>query len=106
MRAFYRIFTKRPTGCESLNRLPRSAGGNGLKLREENNYVESDLFMLELAALGVTLWQMGFLFGIPGARVKPDYTITLTAFTAAIVFFGLCLASIIHREKSPDRSIT
>ena len=62
-------------------------------------------FMLALAALGVTFWQMGFLFGISSAPVEPDYTITLTAFTAAIIFFGLCLASIINREKSPDRII-
>ena len=62
-------------------------------------------FILALVALGVTLWQMGSLFGISSAPAKPDYTITLTAFTAAIVFSGLCLASIINREKSPDRII-
>ena len=81
----------------------RSAGGNGLKLREEIIMLKAIYFMLALAALGVTFWQMGFLFGISSAPVKPDYPITLTAFTAAIVFFGLCLASIINREKSPDR---
>ena len=62
-------------------------------------------FILALVALGATLWQMGFLFGIPGGPVKPDYTIALTAFTAAIVFFGLFLASIINREKGSDRII-
>lgn len=54
---------------------------------------------LALAATGVIIWQLGFLFGIPGAPAKPDMTITLSALTAAIIFFGLWYAGVVNREK-------
>lgn len=62
--------------------------------------------ILALAATGIIVWQMGFLFSIPGAPPKPDYTITLSALTAAIIFFGLWYASVVHRDKSPERILT
>ena len=45
--------------------------------------------ILALAAAGITVWQLGFLFGIPGAPTQPDLTITLSALTAAVIFTGL-----------------
>lgn len=62
--------------------------------------------VLALVATGVTVWQIGFLFGIPGAPTKPDFTITLSALTAAVIFFGLWLAGVVNRRKSPDRIFT
>lgn len=62
--------------------------------------------ILAFAATGTMIWQMGFLFSIPGTPAKPDYTITLSALTAAIIFFGLWYASIVNREKSPERILT
>ncbi len=59
--------------------------------------------MLALAAAGVTVWQLGFLFGIPGAPTNPDLTITLSALTAAVIFTGLCLAGRVHREGSKPK---
>ena len=56
---------------------------------------------LALASVGVTVWQLGFLFGIPGAPTNPDLTITLSALTAAVIFTGLWLAGRIHREGKP-----
>jgi hypothetical protein len=60
-------------------------------------------FILTLAATGVTVWQIGFLFDITGSPAQPDMTITLSALAAAIIFFGLWLASRVHKEelKSP-----
>lgn len=54
---------------------------------------------LALAATGVTVWQIGFLFGIPGAPAKPDMTITLSALTAAVILFGLWCAGVVHKER-------
>jgi NO-binding membrane sensor protein with MHYT domain len=62
--------------------------------------------ILAVAATGVTVWQIGFLFGIPGAPPKPDFTITLSALTAAVIFFGLWLAGVVHRQKTNDRMFT
>lgn len=62
--------------------------------------------ILALAATGVTVWQIGFLFGIPGAPAKPDFTITLTALTAAVIFFGLWYAGVVNREKGRERILT
>ena len=59
--------------------------------------------ILALAATGVTVWQIGFLFGIPGTPLKPDLTVTLSALTAAIIFFGLRLAGGISKEESKSR---
>jgi len=58
---------------------------------------------LALASAGVTVWQLGFLFGIPGAPTNPDLTITLSALTAAIIFTGLRLAGRVHREGSKPK---
>ena len=55
--------------------------------------------LLALAAAGVTFWQFGALFGIPGAPAQPDMTITLSALTAAVIFLGLWLAGRVHKEK-------
>lgn len=55
--------------------------------------------LLALAATGVIIWQLGFLFGIPGAPAKPDMTITLSALTASVIFFGLWYAGVVNREK-------
>ena len=60
-------------------------------------------FILTLAATGVTVWQIGFLFGIPGAPAQPDMTITLSALAAAIIFFGLWLAGKVHKEELKSR---
>ncbi|HEX8268239.1 MAG TPA: hypothetical protein VF596_22765 [Pyrinomonadaceae bacterium] len=62
--------------------------------------------ILALAATGTMIWQMGFLFSIPGAPVRPDYTITLSALTAAVIFFGLWYASVVNREKTPERILS
>ena len=59
--------------------------------------------ILTLAATGVIVWQLGFLFGIPGAPAQPDTTITLSALTAAVIFFGLWLAGRIHKEEFKSR---
>lgn len=59
--------------------------------------------ILALIAAGVTFWQIGFLFGIPGAPDKPDMTITLSALTAAIIFFGLWMAGRIHKEEASSK---
>jgi ABC-type amino acid transport system permease subunit len=58
---------------------------------------------LALAAIGVLIWQFGFLFGIPGAPENPDMTITLSALTAAIIFFGLWYAGVANREKPQSK---
>lgn len=60
------------------------------------------LFMA-LVAAGVTIWQFGFLFGISGAPAQPDMTITLSALTATIIFFGLWLAGRVHKEEFKSR---
>ena len=62
--------------------------------------------LLALAATGTIIWQLGFLFNLPMAPPKPDYTITLSALTAAIIFFGLWYASVVNREKLPERILT
>jgi nitrate reductase NapE component len=59
--------------------------------------------ILALAAVGVAVWQIGFLFGIPGAPAQPDMTIALSALTAAIIFFGLWLAGRVHKEELKSR---
>jgi hypothetical protein len=59
--------------------------------------------ILALAATGVTVWQFGFLLGIPGAPAQPDMTITLSALTAAIIFFGLRLAGRVRKEELKSR---
>lgn len=56
---------------------------------------------LALASAGVTVWQLEFLFGIPGAPTNPDLTITLSALTATVIFTGLRLARRVHREGKP-----
>lgn len=58
---------------------------------------------LALASAGVTVWQLGFLFGIPGAPTDPDLMITLSALTAAVIFTGLRLAGGIHQEDSKPK---
>lgn len=58
---------------------------------------------LALAATGVTVWQIGFLFGIPGAPAAPDATIMLSALTAAVIFFGLWLAGRVHKDEMKSR---
>ena len=55
--------------------------------------------ILTLVATGITIWQIGSLFGIPGAPVQPDITITLSALTAAIIFLGLWVAGRAHKEE-------
>lgn len=60
---------------------------------------------LALAAAGVTVWQIGFLFGIPGAPAQPDLTITLSALTAAIIFFGLWLAGVVHKDRLKSNAL-
>lgn len=55
--------------------------------------------ILALISTGVTIWQIGFLFGIPGAPDKPDMTITLSALTAAVIFFALFAAGRMHKEE-------
>ncbi|MDQ3043263.1 MAG: hypothetical protein M3R11_12945 [Acidobacteriota bacterium] len=55
--------------------------------------------ILALTAAGVTVWQIGFLFGIPNTPTQPDMIVTLTALAAAIIFFGLWLAGRVHREE-------
>lgn len=55
--------------------------------------------VLALVATGVTFWQMGFLFGIPGAPEKPDMTITLSALAAAVIFFSLWIAGRVHKDE-------
>ncbi len=59
--------------------------------------------VLALVASSVTFWQMGFLFGIPGAPEKPDMTITLSALTAAVIFFSLWMAGRIHKEEGKSK---
>lgn len=56
---------------------------------------------LALASAGVTVWQLGFLFGIPGALTNPDLTTTLSALTATVIFTWLWLAGRVHREGKP-----
>lgn len=59
--------------------------------------------ILALMAAGVTVWQLGFLFGIPNAPANPDMTITVSALTAAVIFTGLWLAGRVHREGSKPK---
>lgn len=61
---------------------------------------------LALAATSTMMWQLGFLFDLPGAPAQPDYAITLSALTAAVIFFALWLASAVHREKTPEKMLT
>jgi hypothetical protein len=61
---------------------------------------------LALVATAVCIWQIGFLFNLPGSPKKPDYFITLTALTAAMIFYGLWLAGVIHRERQEERMFT
>lgn len=58
-------------------------------------------FFLALSAMGVLLYQFGFLFGIPYTPTKPDMTITLSALTAAVIFTGLWYAGVVNRERLP-----
>jgi hypothetical protein len=60
---------------------------------------------LALAAAGITVWQIGFLFGIPGAPAQPDFTITLTALTAALIFFGLWYAGVVHKQTFKAKAL-
>jgi len=50
-------------------------------------------------ALGITVWQMGHLFGILSSPKKPDYPITLTALMAAVIFSGLWYVGFANRKK-------
>jgi hypothetical protein len=59
--------------------------------------------VMALAAKGVIIWQFGFLFGIQGAPAQPDLTVTLSALTAAVIFFGLWLAGRVHKEELKSR---
>ena len=59
--------------------------------------------ILALASAGVTVWQLGFLFGIPGAPTNPDLTITLSALMAAVIFTGLRLVGRVRREGSKPK---
>ena len=59
--------------------------------------------ILALASAGVTVWQLGFLFGIPGAPTNPDLTITLSALMAAVIFTGLRLVGRVRREGSKQK---
>lgn len=59
--------------------------------------------ILALVASGVTIWQMGFLFGIRGAPEKPDLTITLSALAAAVIFFSLWMAGRVHKEEEKSK---
>lgn len=56
-------------------------------------------FILAIVALGITVWQIGSLFGISTSPQKPDYAITLTALTAAVIFSGLWYAGGTDHEK-------
>ena len=59
--------------------------------------------ILALASAGVTVWQLGFLLGIPGAPTNPDLTITLSALMAAVIFTGLRLVGRVRREGSKPK---
>ena len=61
--------------------------------------------ILALAAMGITAWQFGFSFGIATAPAQPDMTITLSALTAAIIFFGLWLAGRVHKQEAKSNLI-
>jgi hypothetical protein len=77
------------------------AGEKKLIIKEESNIMVNAIYlMLALAAAGVIVWQLGFLFGIPNAPAHPDFTVTLSALTAAIIFFGLWLAGRVHRKEA------
>ena len=65
--------------------------------------VNAIYLILALAAAGVIVWQLGFLFGIPNAPAQPDFLVTLSALTAAVIFFGLWLAGRIHKEELKSR---
>lgn len=52
-----------------------------------------------IVALGVTVWQMGSLFGISNSSQEPDYAITLAALTAAVIFSGLWYVEMANQEK-------
>lgn len=61
--------------------------------------------ILALIAAGVTVWQIGFFLGIPGAPAQPDFTITLSALTAAVIFFGLWLAGAVHKDRLKSNAL-
>ena len=59
--------------------------------------------LLAIAAMLVGIWQIGLPFGAPNAAAQPDLMIALSALTAAVIFFGLWLASRFRRDESKSR---
>lgn len=60
---------------------------------------------LGVVAAKISLWQTGLLAMVFGTSVPPDYAVGAISFAAAIIFFGLWLASRAAREKSKSRSL-
>jgi hypothetical protein len=58
-------------------------------------------FILGLLATKVSIWQSGLWGQVMGMATPqtPDYTIAGLSFTAALIFFGLCLANRINKRE-------
>ena len=60
---------------------------------------------LGVVAAKMTIWQSGLLAGILGTTQMPDHPLAAISFTAAIIFFGLWLASRTDPEKLKSGSL-
>ena len=68
-------------------------------IKRKKNMLKATYILLAIAAAGVLAWQFGSLLGIPGAPAKPGMTVTVSALTAAIIFFGLWCAGWASPQK-------
>lgn len=80
-----------------------AASGHRLNLQEDKEgnkrMLKAVHILLAIAAAGVVVWQFGGAVGIPGAPVKPDTSITVSALAAAIIFFGLWCVGMVNKRK-------